>query len=141
MLYQKFGQLMGESARLWKAKLNQKLKPLGLSYAKWSTLLLIDRLGSNLLLNEIAEALSIEHPTLTRVLKELERDDWIIRQSHPDDKRAKTVSLSKNAKEKMANIEAIIEQIRAQILDDIDQSEIEAGAKLLEKISSRLKEL
>ena len=41
----------------------------------------------------------------------------------------------------MANIEAIIEQIRAQILDDIDQSEIEAGAKLLEKISSRLKEL
>ena len=79
MMYQKFGQLMGESARLWKAKLNQRLKPLGLSYAKWSTLLLIDRLGSNLLLNEIAEALSIEHPTLTRVLKELERDDWIIR--------------------------------------------------------------
>ncbi len=51
---EKFGQLMGDTARLWRMHLNEKLKPIALSYAKYSTLLMLDRHSGELVQNELA---------------------------------------------------------------------------------------
>jgi len=69
-----FGQLMGDTARLWRMHLNEKLKPMGLSYAKYSTLLMLERHLGKLVQNELANLLSIEHPTLARVLNDLQKN-------------------------------------------------------------------
>ena len=65
------GQLLGETARVWRQKLDQRLRPLGLSQAKWRTIALLAR--GHLTQRDLAERLSIEEPTLARLLTRLEQ--------------------------------------------------------------------
>ena len=55
------GRLLHGTARAWRLKLDERLKPMGLSQAKWRTLLhLVDCSGDALTQAEIAERLGIE---------------------------------------------------------------------------------
>ena len=64
------GQLVHETARVWRHKLDQRLRPLGLSQAKWRTIAHLAR--GHLTQCELAERLSIEEPTLARILHSFE---------------------------------------------------------------------
>jgi len=59
-----FGPLLGGTARAWRMKLDQRLKPMGLSQAKWRTLLHLSRAPEPLTQSQIAEHIGIEEPTL-----------------------------------------------------------------------------
>ena len=58
------GQLLHETARVWRHKLDQRLQPLGLSQAKWRTIAHLAR--GQMTQHDLAERLSIEEPTLAR---------------------------------------------------------------------------
>ena len=64
------GQLLHETARVWRHKLDQRLRPLGLSQAKWRTIAHLAR--GQMTQRDLAERLSIEEPTLARLLTRLE---------------------------------------------------------------------
>ncbi len=59
------GQLLHETARVWRHKLDQRLRPLGLSQAKWRTIAHLAR--GQMTQRDLAERLSIEEPTLARL--------------------------------------------------------------------------
>ncbi|PYK70664.1 MAG: hypothetical protein DME42_12285 [Verrucomicrobia bacterium] len=50
-----FGPLLGGTARAWRLKLDARLKPMGLSQAKWRTLLHLSRTPEPLTQSQIAE--------------------------------------------------------------------------------------
>ena len=68
------GQLLHETARVWRHKLDQRLRPLGLSQAKWRTIAHLAR--GQMTQRDLAERLSIEEPTLARLLTRLEIE-WL----------------------------------------------------------------
>ena len=68
-----FGPLLHGVARAWRLKLDQRLRPLGLSQAKWRTLLNLYHAETPLTQAEIASRLGIEEPTLVSLLHRLER--------------------------------------------------------------------
>ena len=68
-----FGLLLGGAARAWRLKLDQRLKPIGLSQAKWRTLLHLSSAKGALTQSEVAARLGIEEPTLVNLLHRLER--------------------------------------------------------------------
>src|SRR5207249_1255318 len=76
-----FGPLLHGTARAWRLKLDERLKPMGLSQAKWRTLLHLSLAGDSLTQAEIAERLGIEEPSLVTLLHRLEYEDWIIRKT------------------------------------------------------------
>ena len=68
-----FGPLLGGTARAWRMKLDQRLKPMGLSQAKWRTLIHLSRAPEPLTQSQIAERTGIEEPTLVSLLHRLEK--------------------------------------------------------------------
>ena len=74
-----FGQLLHGTARAWRQKLDERLKPMGLSQAKWRTLMHLSIAGDALTQAEIAARLGVEEPSLVTLLHRLEREDWITR--------------------------------------------------------------
>src|SRR3954464_13892215 len=101
-----FGPLLHGVARAWRLKLDQRLKPLGLSQAKWRTLLHLYRSEGALTQSEIASHLGIEEPTLVTLLHRLERAGWVVRRAAEHDRRCKTVHLGSRAQQAIEQINA-----------------------------------
>src|SRR5437868_14376679 len=92
-----FGPLLHGTARAWRLKLDQRLRPMGLSQAKWRTLLLLSLTPDPLTQAEIAFHLGIEEPTPVALLHRLEEEGWVSRRNSPRDRRGKTVHLQLRA--------------------------------------------
>jgi MarR family transcriptional regulator for hemolysin len=99
-----FGPLLHGTARAWRLKLDQRLKPLGLSQARWRTLLHLSLADRPITQAEVAARLGIEEPTLVTLLHGLERGGWVSRKSAAHDRRCKTVHLGKRAQRVISHI-------------------------------------
>src|SRR5260370_4867673 len=88
------GPLLHGTARAWRLKLDERLKPMGLSQAKWRTLLHLSMAPGPLTQAEIAAHLGIEEPTLVTLLHRLEDDRLGARKNASRYRRCKTVHLA-----------------------------------------------
>jgi len=131
---EKIGFLLGETARTWRLKLDARLKPMGLSQAKWRTLLHLSLAHEPLTQTEIAARLGIEEPTLVNLLHRLERDGWITRRNASHDRRCKTVHLGKRAHRVIAQIDTTAAKLRHELLADIPKSELRTCMEVLTRI-------
>jgi len=129
--------LIGEIARRWRQRLDQRLRPMGLSQAKWRALLHLS-LAPGISQRELSEKLSIEGPTLVRLLDRLSRDGYIERRDDATDRRCKQVHLTKKSQRIIREINAVVVTLRRELLADISDGELRAGAQLLNKIRERL---
>ena len=111
------GQLLHETARVWRHKLDQRLRPLGLSQAKWRTIAHLAR--GQMTQHDLAERLSIEEPTLARLLTRLESGGWIKRENAQHDRRCKTVHLQPKSSQLLHEIEETARELRHEILETI----------------------
>src|SRR5206468_12896340 len=92
-----FGQLLHGTARVWRQELDERLKPMGLSQAKWRTLMHLSLAQDALTQAEIAARLGVEEPTMVTLLHRLEKEGWINRKSSPRDRRCKMVLVGHRA--------------------------------------------
>src|SRR3954466_5087368 len=100
------GVLLHGTARVWRLKLDERLRPLGMSQARWRTLLHLSWAGHPLTQSEIAARLGIEEPTLVNLLHRLEAAGWVKRASAAHDRRCKTVKLQRRAHRVISQIDA-----------------------------------
>lgn len=129
------GQLVQETARVWRNKLDQRLRPLGLSQAKWRTLAHLAR--GHLTQRDLAQRLSIEEPTLARLLVKLEQDRWIKRQSAPDDRRCKTVHLQPKSSALLEEIQKTARDLRHELVEKISRRDLQTCLRVLTEIRNR----
>ena len=119
-----FGLLLHGTARAWRLKLDGRLKPMGLSQAKWRTLLHLSIASGPLTQAEVASRLGIEEPTLVTLLHRLEKGGWVTRRNASHDRRCKTVHLGKRAHQVITRINAAAAKLRHELLDDIPPSQL-----------------
>ncbi|MEP6685593.1 MAG: MarR family transcriptional regulator [Verrucomicrobiota bacterium] len=134
---EKIGFLLAETARTWRLKLDARLKPMGLSQAKWRTLLHLSLAGEPLTQAEIAARLGIEEPTLVNLLHRLERGGWVTRRNASHDRRCKTVHLGRRAHRIIAQIDATAAKLRHELLADIPKSELQTCMEVLARIRNK----
>jgi MarR family transcriptional regulator for hemolysin len=132
-----FGQLLHGTARAWRQKLDERLKPMGLSQAKWRTLMHLSLAGDALTQAEIAVRLGVEEPTVVTLLHRLEREDWITRSNSARDRRCKMVLLGRRAQRVIAQINSSAETLRHELLSDIPMSDLQTCIKVLARIRER----
>jgi MarR family transcriptional regulator, transcriptional regulator for hemolysin len=125
---EQLGMAIGDVNRTWHDKLDQRLKPLGLSQSKWRALLYISRVPGGINQTELARLLGIEAPTLTRTLKQLEEAGWIRRHTPPSDARYKLVHVTAKARKVIDQIDAAVQQLRAETVGRLD--DVQASAAL-----------
>jgi len=132
-----FGQLLHGTARAWRQKLDARLKPMGLTQAKWRTLMHLSLAGDALTQAEIATRLGVEEPSVVTLLHRLEREDWITRSNSPQDRRCKMVLLGQRAQRVIAQINSTAETLRHELLSDIRSYDLQTCIKVLERIRER----
>lgn len=131
------GLLLHDTARVWRTKLDQRLRPLGLSMGKWTTLAHLARGGDKLTQKEIAARIGIEEPTLAGILDRLQSDGWIKRKSHAEDRRCKTVHLQKRSGNVLDQIFGTARQLRHELLADIPKRDLAVCVRVLARIRQK----
>lgn len=132
-----FGLMLGEVSRLWRTKLNQRLKPLGLSQAKWMVIMHLARSPSGLVQRELAERLGVEDPSLARLLDRMAVGGWIERRESAEDRRCKTVHLTRKARAMARRIESVTRKLREEMLADLSQQDLAHCARVFRAIAKR----
>jgi len=132
-----FGQLLHGTARAWRQKLDERLKPMGLSQAKWRTLMHLSIAGDALTQAEIAARLGVEEPSMVTLLHRLEREDWITRTNSALDRRCKMVLLGRRAQRVIAQINSSAKTLRHELLADIPSPDLQMCMEVLTRIRDR----
>ncbi len=135
------GQLIGEATRVWRSLLDRRLKPLGVSQARWRVLLHAARAGTPLTQSELASRLCIGGPSLVTLLDRMEADGWIERRPHETDRRSKLVHLAPRAQATMAAIEREAQQVYLDLTEGLEPADLEATGRVLVHIRSRAEAL
>ncbi len=132
-----FGLLLFGTARAWRTKLDQRLRPLGLSQGKWRTLIHVSQGGNKLTQKEIAERMGIEEPTLAGLLDRLQDDGWIKRRESPDDRRCKIIHLQRGSKAVLERIFDTAHGLRHELIEDVPRRDLEACMRVLAQIRAK----
>jgi MarR family transcriptional regulator, transcriptional regulator for hemolysin len=132
-----FGSLLHGTARAWRLKLDQRLKPMGLSQARWRTLMHLSRADHPFTQAEVAARLGIEEPTLVNLLHRLEAAGWVARKHANHDRRCKTVHLGPRAHGIISEISATADRLRGELLADISPADLKTCTRVLAQVYAR----
>lgn len=131
------GPLLHGSARAWRLELDERLKPMGLSQAKWRTLLHLSVADGALTQTEIASRLGIEEPTLVTLLRRLEADGWIVRKGSDQDRRCKLVHLGRRAQSTINQINDTALKLRHELIAGIPKRDLQTCMQVLSRIRDK----
>lgn len=132
------GLLIAETSRAWRCELDRRLKPLGLSRARWVVLLHLSRGGNGLVQKALADSIGIEGPTLVGLLDRMARDGWIERRQCGDDRRSKRVFLSPRARAIMREINHEAAMLRRDLFRGVAEEDLDCCCRVLEQLKQKL---
>ncbi len=124
-------------ARRWRVRLDERLKPSGLTKSGWAVVYWLSRSPEGVTQGQLAEQIGLETSTLTRQLDGMERQGWIERRSVSGDRRLKLVLLSDQGRARMQALQPVAETLREELLADISEAELEAAVKVLQRVQAR----
>ncbi|WP_404422933.1 MarR family winged helix-turn-helix transcriptional regulator [Thalassospira australica] len=125
-------------ARCWRREIDRTLQSHGLSQTMVMPLIVLNRANGPVRQGLIADEIGVEGPSLVRVIDALERDGLISRISDPVDRRAKMVALTASGKDKAAEIEIILADIRNELTVDIDPENLATTLDVLQQLLGKL---
>ena len=120
--------------RRWRKLLDERLKALGVTQARWTTMVYLQQGGEGLTQRELARLMAIENPTLVRLLDSLEQQGLIERRPCPNDRRARRLHLTKDGTEFMNVLTERAARLREEMLEGISDRDIEGAVKVFHRI-------
>ena len=136
MIAEEFARTLHETARAWRHALDRRLRPLGLSQAKWLALVHLARAGT-LTQKDLAARLGVEAPTLVGLLDRLSADGWTERLETPHDRRSKTVRLTERAQPVVREINRIAAALRSELVEGIAPAGLKSCVEVLKQVQQR----
>jgi MarR family transcriptional regulator, transcriptional regulator for hemolysin len=134
------GLLLHGAARAWRNKLDKRLRPLGLSQAKWRTLSHLAQNDGKLTQSDLAERIGVEEPTLVGLLHRLEKEGWVKRRSASHDRRCKTVHLQRRSNAVLHQIFEAAHEFRHELVANIPERDLQVCMRVLARIRARAEE-
>ncbi len=135
------GTDLARLVRTWRAVIDNRLKPLGLTQTLWVTLHNISQLPPEQSQIQLAKAIGVEQPSLVRTLDQLEKKGLISRTPCPDDRRAKRITLTDKATPVIQELEGVIKRSREDILQGLSDTEINTMVSLISRLEKNISEL
>ncbi|WP_279156553.1 transcriptional regulator SlyA [Obesumbacterium proteus] len=132
------GSDLARLVRVWRALIDQRLKPLELKQTHWVTLYNINRLPPEQSQIQLAKAIGIEQPSLVRTLDQLEEKGLITRHTCANDRRAKRIKLTEEAAPIIKEVNDVITMTRGEILSGISPEEVTLLTSLVERLEQNI---
>lgn len=140
------------SSKSPRPRLVELLWSFGPAYQRWSDSLMTEKtlspqrlriLGSindrgPRIMSELKAELGVTATNITALIDSLETDGWVVRQSHPTDRRATVIALSSKAKSDLRLECSAYKERVAELFSDLSDSECKEFMKTLEKLWVRL---
>lgn len=121
---EQFGFRLGQLARLWRARLDEKMRPHGLTQARWVVLMYLQRGADGHQQKALAAFVGIEGPTLVHILDKLEKQGLIERRQDEADRRGKTVHLTDEGWRMIGVLDDVAVQLRKEHLAGISDADL-----------------
>lgn len=122
--------------RIWRAIIDRRLAPEGLTQTRWVTLYHLWRLGDNQPQRELARIIGVEAPSLVRTLDQLAEQGLIERRPGEFDRRTKHIFLTQAATPLLERIEAEVSDVMSEMLSGLSADEIAQFTTLLTRIEN-----
>ena len=133
-----FGFRVARIARRLRQAVDAELRTFGLTEATWRPLAYVGRLGGGVRQKELATALSIEGPTLVRLLDNLERRGLIERREDETDRRARGIYLTRAGRELAVRVAKVGTEVQARALAKVTPADLETCQRVLDQIEREL---
>jgi MarR family transcriptional regulator for hemolysin len=133
-----FGRLVGRVSRDWRRAADRRLQPHGLTEATWLPLLHIARAPTPPRQKDLAASLALEGSSVVRLLDALEAAGLVTRREGESDRRAKVIELTAAGRRMVAQVEAVGEALRAEMLAGIPARDLAVATRVLERVGALL---
>ncbi|MDX1756057.1 MAG: transcriptional regulator SlyA [Marinobacter sp.] len=120
--------------RRWRKLLDERLKDLGVTQARWTTMVYLQKGGEGLTQRELASLMAIENPTLVRLLDSLEEQGLIERRPCQNDRRARRLFLTESGERFMDDLTSRAQELREEMLAGISDEEVACALRVFQKI-------
>jgi len=121
-------------ARRWRKLLDERLKDLNVTQARWSTMVYLQRGGEGLTQRELARLMAIENPTLVRLLDGLEEQGLIECRLCKLDRRARRLYLTNAGERFMSELNERANVLREEMLKGIENTDLEVALRVFERV-------
>ena len=125
------------AARLLARETETMLGPIGLNPAYVPVLLALSAGGAHTP-KSLAEAASVEQPTMTATIQRLERDGFVTRKPNPDDGRSALIALTPPGYERIADMDRALGALNELLLEQFTTAERGQFLELLGRVVSVL---
>src|SRR5690606_33949718 len=108
----------------------ERLKQTGLTQARWIVLLQLSQAGP-MSQRDLADRISVEGPTLVRVLDKLEEQGLVARLACESDRRIKRIHLTETAGPVLDEITRISGELRQELLAGVSRNDLKIAWQIL----------
>jgi len=133
-----FGFRVARIARRFRQAVDAELRVFGLTEATWRPLAYVGKLGGGVRQKELATALSIEGPTLVRLLDNLERRGLIERREDESDRRARGIYLTRAGRDLAVRVAKVGTEIQERVLAKVPPADLETCLNAMDVIEREL---
>jgi DNA-binding MarR family transcriptional regulator len=132
------GQLIGILYRNSTTYFQKEFKPFGLGPSQGKVLRFID-INGRVLPKDIADYYHLDKGSVTSLIKSLEKNDFLERETHPTDKRCFYLNLSPKAKQIIPDLNVIFNNWSNRLLQGFSEADrlilIESIQKMINNVS------
>jgi DNA-binding MarR family transcriptional regulator len=122
------------AARRWRKLANERVKVIGQTMARWETLFLVALSSDEITQSELARLISVEGPTMVRMLDVLAREGLIVRRQSASDRRVTTNRITAKGMRAIRDIMEITDKLRSEVMGNIDPRRLEVFLDVLTQI-------
>jgi len=135
-----FGLLIARLSRRLRQAVDAEMRLIGLTEATWRPLIYLRSLGDGVRQKELATAMSIEGPSLVRLLDSLERRGFIERREDENDRRARGIHLTRAGRDLAVRAARIGNSLQKRLLDSVPANDLEICERVLETLEREIEE-
>jgi DNA-binding MarR family transcriptional regulator len=132
------GWALVQAARLHRSRTGDKLSELGLFAGQEQVLQALANSSGAMTMGELAAILRVRPPTASKTVSRLSTLKLVERHTEPGDARVVRVKLTKEGKRKAAAIEALWDEVEAELLAGFDNKDRKRLRKLLRRAAKNL---
>ncbi|NHO32573.1 MarR family winged helix-turn-helix transcriptional regulator [Acetobacter fallax] len=136
----RFGHRLARLATLWRREIDHDLRQFNLTDATWRPLYYLRSLPSPVRQTDLARALSVEAPSLVRVLDVLEKQRLVSRDVDPDDRRSKLITLTPAGTVMADRVLRAADSVGERLLSDVSEEALNQSLAVFDQVWSVLQE-
>jgi len=133
----RFGFLIHDVSRMRRIVVDRALKPLGVTRSQWWVLAFLSR-RDGMKMTALAADLDLTKMAVGGLIKRMEASGFVERRDDERDGRAKRIFLTAEGQSLVNRIRANVEDVEADILSNVSETELDVSAETLVKIKQRL---